>query len=146
MKHGFSVRGNIQAEYRVWLTMWQRCVNQKASGYSRYGGRGIAVCPRWKSFVNFISDMGRRPSAQHQIDRKNNDKGYSPENCQWVTRGQQMLNRPYKSKTGIRGVRLMGSRFQARLCKAGVPYVIGTFATVEQAARAYETERTINGT
>ena len=70
--------------YKIWENMVQRCTNEKTPGYSRYGGRGIKVCESWKSFSNFMRDMGE-PGDSLQIDRIDNDKGYFPGNCRWVT-------------------------------------------------------------
>lgn len=82
-------------EYRIWCGMRRRCEDANASGYHRYGGRGIAVCGRWKrSFANFISDMGPRPSLSHSIDRyPNNDGNYEPSNCRWATPKEQGRNK-----------------------------------------------------
>jgi hypothetical protein len=92
------------SEYRAWAGMMQRCYNPKNRRYSSYGGRGIAVCVRWKSFENFISDMGLKPSADLSIDRIDNDKGYSPDNCRWATRSQQQNNKsPYNGENLMRG-------------------------------------------
>lgn len=75
--------------------MQNRCYNKDASGYSRYGGRGIRVCPRWLEFENFISDMGPRPSPKHSVHRKDNDGPYSPKNCCWATTKEQSQNKDY---------------------------------------------------
>lgn len=79
-------------EYSTWCDMWKRCTNPKAKGYQTYKDR---VPPdRWKDFQVFYKDMGPRPSANHSIDRKDNTKGYGPENCRWATPTEQMRNLP----------------------------------------------------
>ena len=77
-------------EYRTWISMHERCRNKDRADY---GGRGIAVCERWKSFENFLADMGRRPSKLLSLDRIDNDLGYSPDNCRWATKKEQQVNR-----------------------------------------------------
>ena len=83
-------------EYRAWEGMKARCYNPNEPAYSRYGGRGVRVCSRWRrSFKAFLSDMGPRPSARHTIDRwPDNDGNYEPTNCRWATRLQQSEHRP----------------------------------------------------
>lgn len=80
-------------EFKVWMAMWDRCTREKNPAYHRYGGRGIKVCRRWEKFASFLEDMGLRTSPKHEIDRLDNDKGYSPSNCDWRTKKQQALNR-----------------------------------------------------
>jgi hypothetical protein len=77
--------------------MIQRCCNPNSTHYSYYGGRGIAVCKRWRSFENFLADMGERPLGL-TLDRTNNARGYSRANCKWVTRKEQANNRRPKSR------------------------------------------------
>lgn len=75
--------------------MRQRCSDKKCRAYYRYGGRGISVCERWeKSFEAFITDVGRRPSPKHSLDRyPNNDGNYEPGNVRWATGIMQVRNR-----------------------------------------------------
>ena len=103
-KHGG--RKNYPKEYRAWKGMKGRCTNKNYHSYHRYGGRGISVCNEWiNSFENFLRDMGKAPSPNHQLDRIDNDKGYSPTNCRWVTPKENSNNRSkYKSKSGYTGV------------------------------------------
>ncbi len=70
----------------------QRCCNTKSQAYKDYGARGIKVCPRWQKFENFYADMGEPPTPKHQLDRRDNDKGYSKSNCRWVTAKENNRN------------------------------------------------------
>jgi hypothetical protein len=82
-----------EPEYYVWTSMRQRCTNPKNNRYPAYGGRGITYDPRWDDYQNFISDVGRRPSPQHSLDRVDNNKGYQPDNCRWATSKAQAANK-----------------------------------------------------
>ena len=76
----------------IWRDMIRRCYDVRRKEYSRYGGRGIYVCQRWReSFSAFVQDMGERPEGQ-SIERVNNDLGYSADNCRWATPMEQANN------------------------------------------------------
>lgn len=94
--HGESRRETRTTEFTIWSGMNQRCYRQTCKDYPRYGGRGIGICERWRGpsgYVNFLSDMGRRPSKAYSIDRIDNDGNYEPDNCQWATASMQARNR-----------------------------------------------------
>ena len=78
--------------YLVWNAMVNRCTNPNVDCYHRYGGRGITVCERWRTFANFYADMGDRPKG-HTLERKDNDRGYEPDNVVWLPLEKQAQNR-----------------------------------------------------
>lgn len=88
-KHGLS----RDPRYQVWVDMHKRCYNPLHPCYEHYGGRGITVCEQWHHTPEkFFDDIGPRPDG-YALDRLDNNAGYSPENCAWVTIKQQQNNR-----------------------------------------------------
>lgn len=79
--------------------MIQRCSNPNHPYYGRYGGRGITVCPEWKSRKEFRSwALKNGYDETLTLDRINNDKGYSPDNCRWVSLKTNCNNRSSSHK------------------------------------------------
>jgi len=79
--------------YKKWSGIKRRCYRKKEDNYYLYGKRGIFLCKRWHKFEKFYMDMIKDWKPGLQIDRKDNNKGYSPDNCRWVTPEQQQNNR-----------------------------------------------------
>lgn len=81
--------------YRIWGAMKTRCYNPKFQYFKNYGGRGIIICKEWlndfQAFYKWAMSHGYRDGLS--IDRIDNDKGYSPDNCRWVTMKEQRHNR-----------------------------------------------------
>lgn len=98
LKHGHTAGAaktrKFTSEYTTWGQMIQRCHNQNAQAYPKYGGIGITVCQRWRdSFEAFLEDMGPKPSLKHTIDRFPDRAGnYEPGNARWATRTEQARN------------------------------------------------------
>lgn len=89
--------------YTTWLSMRRRCNNEKDAYYYNYGGRGITVCEKWQNnFKAFVEDMGERPQG-FSLERLDNNKGYSPENCKWASRQEQQRNQRRSIKVVIEG-------------------------------------------
>lgn len=93
-KHGHNCNAPTP-EYYSWVGMRTRCNNPNATGYERYGGRGIEVCERWEFFPNFLADMGERPDG-FSLDRIDPDGNYKPSNCRWSDAKTQRHNRSAK--------------------------------------------------
>lgn len=90
-----KIKNNIDISLkRIHKAMINRCYNPKKDQYRFYGGRGITVCDEWRNdrqaFIDWALDNGFEKGLQ--IDRIDTYKGYSPENCRWVTHREQMRN------------------------------------------------------
>lgn len=112
--HGHSRKGRVSKTYKTWKGMKERCQRVKNKHFKYYGGRGIKVCPRWKKFQNFISDMGIAPIGM-QIERKNNNGNYEPSNCKWVTQTEQANNKSTSVRISFNGLTLTAAQWSRRL-------------------------------
>ena len=108
-KHGMS--GGKSPLYSVWGSMIGRCRDPKRHNFSRYGGRGISVCDEWRNDFAAFRDWAFSHGYRHglELDRINNDEGYGPHNCRFVTRSENQLNK----RNTIR-VTLFGKTFMLR--------------------------------
>lgn len=131
-QHGLS---KVHPLYTTWQTMRQRCANPKHPRYKDWGGRGIKVCKRWDNFANFLEDMGERPEGM-TLDRIDNNKGYSPENCRWATSSDQKFNSRIRidNTSGHTGIywSTANRKWQAKISRKHIGY----FNTIEQAIKA----------
>lgn len=90
----------------TWRGMKLRCNNPNFKQYYDYGGRGIKICDRWlepngMGFKNFLSDMGKKPSPEHTLDRINVNGNYEPSNCRWADRFEQKRNQKNSFNTDV---------------------------------------------
>jgi hypothetical protein len=97
--HGHCRRiGGRNSQHNIYTGILQRCTNPNNARYADYGGRGIRVCDRWcepngQGYINFLTDMGKRPSDSHEVDRIRNNGNYEPSNCRWATSTEQNRNK-----------------------------------------------------
>jgi len=147
--------GNITEHplYFIYHSMKQRCYNINIENYNNYGGRGIDICAEWLdkkygllNFIKWSEDNDYIPNKDLSIDRIDNDKGYSPDNCRWTVKNIQMLNRrSLKRNTDIyeeSRIELFNNLYLTNLYFNGHIYPVGTFKTKEEASIAKNNLRT----
>lgn len=92
--HGQARDSGKSRLYVIWCAIIQRCTNENNDSWEHYGGRGIAVCQEWREsfqvFCQWAESNGY--SSDLEIDRRNNDLGYDPGNCRWITHRENILN------------------------------------------------------
>lgn len=94
--HGHLTGGNSSPEYEAWRSMLARCYDRKCDSYKHYGGKGATVVPAWReSFEAFLRDVGPRPSNDHVIGRRREDKDkpFGPGTALWLTHKESSRER-----------------------------------------------------
>jgi hypothetical protein len=86
-----TLRNAHLAEYSSYSCAKTRCRNANVKHYKHYGGRGIEF--RFASFEEFFNELGERPTADHSLNRIDNDGHYEKGNVEWATTAEQMNNR-----------------------------------------------------
>lgn len=137
LKHGMA----DTPLFFIWQALRKRCYYKKDPGYVNYGARGISVCDEWQEeFLPFYEwAMAHGYAAGLQLDRRDNDKGYSPENCRFITRVRNMHNTQLLSRnntSGYRGVSLVRGTYVAHVNSSLGPHLYKSgFKTAEEAAK-----------
>ena len=137
-KHGLS----SNRFYSTWKGMLQRCTNLEHRSYKWYGARGITVCEEWQDVTNFVAwAESTHPNMEgYTLDRIDNDKGYSPENCTWSDKTTQAINQRMQknNKSGYVGViwHSRNKKWGANIRINKILKQIGPFKTLEEAIQA----------
>lgn len=128
--------------YRRWTSMKARCYNEKLICYDNYGGRGIAVCDEWKNdfvaFYNWAVNNGFKPELE--IDRIDNDGNYEPNNCQWITKKENLSpSKRRKTKTSLfTGIKIEHKKFAPHIYINQKRVRLGAYDTEIEAKLARE--------
>ena len=126
--------------YNTWYNMVGRCNNPKTDCYTYYGGRGITVCDSWQDIKNFVEWAESTYVEGMTLDRIDNDKGYSPDNCRWADKTTQLINQGKRrdNKSGYVGVswRKDRNKWTVRIRGEGKYICVGHYIELEEAAEA----------
>ena len=118
--------------YWRWYAMKSLCLNKNHPKFEKFGGAGVTICDKWKTFKGFVEDMGHVENARLvRIDRS---QGYSKENCFWKLPGEKKtrFNRELP-----RGVSVKGKGFKAQITLKGRSIYLGKFNTPNEAHEAF---------
>jgi hypothetical protein len=129
--------------YGIWNAIIARTSNPNNAYFINYGGRGIKVCKRWLDIENFIEDMYSTYKLGLTIDRIDNNKGYEPFNCRWVTMKVQQRNKRVIMSTNTSGYRGVSwhkavNKWIAQIGVDGKSVYLGLYADSIDAAMAYD--------
>jgi hypothetical protein len=122
--HGHAVGYAKTRLYRIWRGMRNRCLDARARNYRWYGGRGISISAAWDTFPPFIEWAIANGYADGvELDRRDVDLDYSPENCRWVTKKQNIRNRDF----------CWDEHLDARLAQYAVEHELSPYQVIKQA-------------
>lgn len=124
--HGLSKTGTAKA----WYCMRSRVLCPSSNGHENY--RNYTIDPRWNKLVNFYEDMGERPAGM-SLDRIDNNRGYSKENCRWATPAQQAQNTRVTrlSMEKVREIRAMLVEFRSSVVARKYGLAQSTIANIK---------------
>lgn len=107
--------------YSIWSNMKSRCYNKNKPDYCYYGAKGITVCDEWLTFEGFFNNIPLGYRYDLELDRIDNTKGYSKDNCKWSTRSEQCLNRNSIGDVPHRGISFIerDNLYRATITKNG---------------------------
>jgi hypothetical protein len=134
LKHGDARRGKKTKIHAIWGSIIQRVTNPNNPNFKYYGGRGIAVCDEWRNYIVFKQwclDNGYNEGLE--IDRINNNDNYYPNNCRFVTRRENIMNRRRKESWGISKV---WNKWVVQITRYNRIYKLGGFNSYETAQEA----------
>ena len=110
---GYNVKGRGPL-YVTWSNIRRRCLDREDVRFKDYGGRGIAVCARWRDgdggltgYECFVADMGPKPTKKHSVERKDVNGNYDPGNCVWATQAEQTRNKRSNHWVDFRGEKMV---------------------------------------
>ena len=103
--HGHARNGGTPT-YQCWFSMKHRCYNKYNASYEYYGAKGVVVCERWHSFVNFLADMGECPERGYHISRHGDRGNYEPGNCTWKKGFDNLSERFYEKGEKVYNAKL----------------------------------------
>lgn len=136
--------------FNTWRMMNVRCYDGRHKSYHRYGERGITVCDSWVwsnplGFRNFVKDVGPKEDPSLTLDRRDNNKGYEPDNCSWVTRREQQNNISLNSRntSGAMGVSKRGNYWVTTIMISGSTQSVGVFNCKEDAEARYDDVKSV---
>jgi hypothetical protein len=139
IKEGGEFKTFTSPTYLSWRNMQYRVNNPNNPNYQSYGGRGITIDPKWNDFEVFLADMGEKPEKL-TLDRIDNNKGYSKDNCRWTTRTKQVINgRPHGNSKflGVSFEKAVG-KYKTQIYIDGNNIHIGYFVDELEAAKAFD--------